>query len=254
MGGCWSTTRQIVTAVSAVWQCHLAVTAAPGRQGQSRPGSLFTSRWGTAPGTGGGHSPPAPTRAADPSRGGQGDRPLPPASALGTAGAQRPEQSPFVQVSLHPLLSLGRHPKPSRNRTQPGSAFESPQEGSAELPKADEHPPSTPLNQSHSSVLRVQGLARLRADPLGARPTPLISRHHPVPQFLHLSVEGPGRLSRAPREPIRYWRRAEPLAHSWHREGTGAVEGAMNSSLPGPRGGRSCCKVADSAAKGRGYF
>lgn len=51
--------RQVGTAVSAVWQCHLAVTAAPGRQGQSRPAPQFTSRWGTAPGTGGGHSPPA---------------------------------------------------------------------------------------------------------------------------------------------------------------------------------------------------
>lgn len=52
-------TRQVGTAVSAVWQCHLAVTAAPGRQGQPRPGPQFTSRWGAAPGTGGGHSPPA---------------------------------------------------------------------------------------------------------------------------------------------------------------------------------------------------
>lgn len=55
-------TRQVGTAISAVWQCHLAVTAAPGRQGQSHPGPQFTSRWGTAPGTGGGHSPPAQPR------------------------------------------------------------------------------------------------------------------------------------------------------------------------------------------------
>lgn len=75
------------------------------------------------------------------------------------------------------------------------------------LPKADEHPPSTPLNQSHPSVLGVQDLARLRGDPLGTHPAPLIPRHHPVPQFLHLSVEDPGRLSRAPREPMRCWRR-----------------------------------------------
>lgn len=100
--------------------------------------------------------------------------------------AQRPEQSPFVQVSPHPLLSLGRRPKPSRNRTQPGSAFESAQEGSAELPKADEHSPSTPLNQSRPSVLGVQGLARLRADPLGTRPGPLIARHRPCLSFSSL--------------------------------------------------------------------
>lgn len=156
-GGCWSTARQIVTAVSAVLQYHLAVTAAPGRQGQSCPGPQFTSRWGIAPGMGGGHSPPAPTWAADPSRGGQGDRPLPPASAPGTAGAQRPEQSPFVQVSPHPLLSLGRHPKPSRNRTQPGSAFESPQEGSAELPKEDEHPPFHTIEPVPSFSARYAG-------------------------------------------------------------------------------------------------
>lgn len=148
-------TRQVGTAVSAVWQCHSAVTAAAREARAVPPSPQFTSRWGTAPGAGGGHSPPAPSRAADPSRGGQGDRPQPPASAPGTAGAQCPEQSPFVQVSPHPLLSLGRHPKPSRNRTQPGSAFESPQEGSAELPKADEHPPFPPRRTS--PVLQCSG-------------------------------------------------------------------------------------------------
>lgn len=65
-------TRQVGTAVSVVWQCHSVVTAAPGRQRQSHPGPQFTPRWGTALGTGGGHSPPAPAQAADPSRGGQG--------------------------------------------------------------------------------------------------------------------------------------------------------------------------------------
>lgn len=77
-------TRQVGTAVSAVWQCHSAVTAAAREARAVPPSPQFTSRWGTAPGAGGGHSPPAPSRAADPSRGGQGDWPQPPASAPGT--------------------------------------------------------------------------------------------------------------------------------------------------------------------------
>lgn len=44
----------------------------------------------------------------------------------------------------------------------------------------------------------------------------------------------------------------------WHIHGTtkalGLWWGPVNSSPPRPRGGRSSCKVADSTAKGQGYF
>lgn len=44
----------------------------------------------------------------------------------------------------------------------------------------------------------------------------------------------------------------------WHIHGTakalGLWWGPMNSSPPRPWGGRACCKVANPAAKGQGYF
>lgn len=165
-------TRKVGTAVSAVWQYHLVVTVAAQEARTVPPMPQFTSRWRTAPSMGEGCSPPTPTLGADSSRRGQGDLPQPPASTLGTTGAQRPEQSPFVQAG--PLLPLGRCPNPSRNRTRLGSAFEPPQEGSAELLKADEPPPPPPVKAvpSFSTQGAGSGHARHSADPLGMPSSP----------------------------------------------------------------------------------
>lgn len=201
-------TRKVGTAVSAVWQYHLVVTVAAQEARTVPPMPQFTSRWRTAPSMGEGCSPPTPTLGADSSRRGQADLPQPPASTLGTTGAQRPEQSPFVQAG--PLLPLGRCPNPSRNRTRLGSAFEPPQEGSAELLKADETPPPPPpLKQSRPSALRVQDPATLVTvlTLWGCPRLLLLSRRaccYPVPQFPHPKVEGPGRVLPC-KDPTRCW-------------------------------------------------
>lgn len=175
-------TRQVGTAVSAVWQCHLAVTAVAWEARTVPPHASVYLQVGTAPGAGEGCSPPAPTLGADSSCGGTRG----PATATSLRAGHR--RSPTSRTESlcpgwPPLLPLGRRPKPSRNRTRPGSAFESPQEGSAELPKADETPPSAPLKHFSAcatlgAVLTLWGYPHL----------PLLAGRacrHPVPQFPH---------------------------------------------------------------------
>lgn len=159
----------------------------------------FTSRWGTAPSTGEGHSPPAPTPGADSSRGGQGDQPQPPASALGTAGARCPEQSPFVRAGPRScrLGGVQNPPEIGPGQAQP---LNLPRKALLSCRKRMKPPP---LKQSCPSALGVQDPAMLGAvlTLWGFPRLPLLSGRacrHPVPQFPHPSVEGPGRVSPAP--------------------------------------------------------
>lgn len=130
-------TRQVGTAISAVWQCHLAVTAVAWEARTVPPRASVYLQVGAAPDTAEGPLPPAAALGAELSC--EGTRGPATATSLRTGHRRNPaSQTKSLCPGRPPLLPLGRRPKPSRNRTRLGSAFESPQEGSAELPKAEE--------------------------------------------------------------------------------------------------------------------
>lgn len=200
-------TRQVGTAVPVVWQCHLAVTAAAWEARTVLPHASIYLQVGNNARHRRGAPAPSPS----------------PGSCLVTRGRRGPAMATSLRAGHRrspasrteslcpgppPLPLLGRCPKPSRNRTRPGSALESPQEGSAELPKVDESVPMAPVKAAPSFSTRgaVSGHARGSADPLGRPRLPCsLGRgcRHPVPQFPHPEVEGPGRASPAPGQPLR---------------------------------------------------
>lgn len=167
--------------------------------------------------------PPAPTLAADSSRGGQGDRPQPPASAPGTARAQRPEQSPFVRASPRSccLGGVQNSPEIGPGRAQP---LNLPRKALLSCRKRMKPPP---LKQCRPSALRVQDPAMLGAVlTLWGRLVSLCSLGEPVAApCLSFPIPRWRVLAGCPQPPGMFREIPEQRLNLWHIRGAAKVMG-----------------------------
>lgn len=224
-------TRQVGTAVPVVWQCHLAVTVAA-REARTVPphASIYLQVGNSTRHRRGAPAPSPSPGSCLVTRGRRG-----PAMATSLRAGHR--RSPASQTESlcpgrPPLPLLGKCPKPSRNRTRPGSALESPQEGSAELLKVDESVPVPPVKAAPSFSMwgAVSSHAQGSADPLGLPRLPLLSGERLSPPHASVSPSRGGGSWQGVPSPRAAPEMLELRLNRWRVHGT--------AEATGRRGGR----------------